>query len=295
MNYFIKLSYYFVFLALWFINSPVLAKTVIEIDYDTASFKDAKLTSQGVEVSVSYDKKEEFDEIDNLHYQISYNGVSQLSSSTYTQVMGGVSLLDLDGNGIPEVVVRTFSGGAHCCTNYTIYTQQNNQIIKTETGFLDSLGGSFQDLNDDGKLEFVSVDNSFLYAFSSYAGSFPPSQIYTFTNSKFENVTRKYPQHLRSHAWQMYQVFLESKDQYEVNGILAGYVAQKILLGEYEQGWKFMLAHYDRTSDWGLSIDQDDREIGNPNFPTALRAFLIQQGYLDKNGQPLHESEFIRY
>jgi hypothetical protein len=134
----------------------------------------------------------------------------------------------------------------------------------------------------------VSVDNSFLYAFSSYASSFPPSQIYTFTNGKFEDVTRSYTQHLRSHAWEMYQAFLQSKkEQYEVNGILAGYVAQKILLGEYEQGWKFMLANYDRTSDWGLTIYQENREISRyPNFPTALKAFLIQQGYLDKNGQP---------
>ena len=108
----------------------------------------------------------------------------------------------------------------------------------------------------------------------------------TFTNGKFEDVTRSYTQHLKSHAWEMYQAFLQSKkEQYEVNGILAGYVAQKILLGEYEQGWKFMLANYDRTSDWGLTIYQEDREIGKYlDFPTALKAFLIQQGYLDKNG-----------
>ncbi|MUL39208.1 hypothetical protein [Gloeocapsopsis dulcis] len=289
MNTLVKqISCYSIFLAFLSITSPAIDTTEIEIDYDTASFKDEKITSKGAEVTVTYNKKEEFDELDNLHYQISYNGVSQLSSSAFTQFSGGVSLKDLDGNGMPEVVVRTFSGGAHCCNNYTVYTQQNNQLLKAEKGFLDIRGGSFQDLNRDEKLEFVSVDNSFLYAFSSYAGSFPPSQIYTFTNGKFENVTRRYTQHLKSHAWEMYQIFLQSKkEQYEVNGILAGYVAQKILLGEYEQGWKFMLANYDRTSDWGLSIYQEDREIGKyPNFPTALKAFLIQQGYLDKNGQP---------
>ncbi|MBE9192423.1 hypothetical protein IQ230_19140 [Gloeocapsopsis crepidinum LEGE 06123] len=289
MNSLIKqISSYFIFLTLLFTTNPVIAKTAIDIDYDTTSFKNEKLSLDKLEVTVSYNKKEEFDEIDNLHYQISYNGVSQLSSSVFTQFTGGVFLKDLDGNGTPEVIVRTFSGGAHCCTNYIIYTQQNNQLVKSETGFLDSRGGSFQDLNRDGNFEFVSVDNSFLYAFSSYAGSFPPSQIYTFTNGKFEDVTRSYTQHLRSHAWEMYQAFLQSKkEQYEVNGILAGYVAQKLLLGEYEQGWKFMLANYDRTSDWGLTIYQEDREIGKyPNFPTALKAFLTQQGYLDKNGQP---------
>lgn len=223
-----------------------------------------------------------------MHYQILYNGVPQLTTSTLTQFTGGVFLKDLDGNGIAEVIVRIFSGGAHCCTNHTIYTRENNQFLKTETGFLDGIGGNFQDLNGDRKLEFITIDNSFFYAFSSYAGSFPPSRIYTFEDGKFENVTRRYTQHLKSRAWEMYQIFLQSKkEQYEVNGVLAGYVAQKALLGEYEQGWKFMLANYDRTSDLGLTIYQEEREIARyPNFPTALKAFLIQQGYLDRNGKP---------
>lgn len=287
MNSFIKLSSYLVF-SILLIATPVLAETQIEIDSDTLSFKDKKLQAGNIEVAVSYNRKEEFDESDNLYYQILYNDVPQLSSSTVTQFTGGVSLQDLDANGIAEVIIRTFSGGAHCCTNYTIYTRQNNQFIKTETGFIDGIGGDFRDLDSDRKFEFVTNDNSFLYTFSSYAGSFPPSQIYTFANGKFNDVTRRYTQQLKSRAWDMYQAFLQNKkEQYEVNGILAGYVAQKILLGEYEQGWQFMLANYDRTSDWGLAIYQQDQEVGKyPNFPIALKSFLIEQGYLDKNGRP---------
>ncbi len=107
-----------------------------------------------------------------------------------------------------------------------------------------------------------------------------------FVNPKvpFKNVTRQHFQELKSTAWRMYQAFVEAKkENYEVNGILAGYVAQKILLGEYEEGWKFMLANYDRTSDWGLEIYQGEEVVGKYlDFPTALRAFLIEKGYLDK-------------
>jgi hypothetical protein len=68
-----------------------------------------------------------------------------------------------------------------------------------------------------------------------------------------------------------------------VNGILAGYVAQKILLGEYEDGWKFMLANYDRSDDSGLDISRNNEVVGKyRDFPTALRAFLIEQGYLSR-------------
>lgn len=272
------------------IATPVIAETQLEIDYDTPSFKNRELTSGAVKVSVSYEKQEDFaNDSNNLRYQIFYNGISQVASSNYTRYSAGVSLKDLDGNGIVDVVIKTFSGGAHCCTNFSIYSRHNNQFVKTETGLLDGEGGSFEDLNGDGKLEFVTYDNSFLYTFSSYAGSFAPSLIYAFKNGKFENVTRSYTKQLKPVAWEMYQAFLRNKrENSEVNGILAGYVAQKTLLGEYQQGWKFMLANYDRTSDWGLPIYQRDRQVGKYlNFPTALKALLIKQGYLDKNGRPL--------
>ncbi len=72
------------------------------------------------------------------------------------------------------------------------------------------------------------------------------------------------------------------------NGILAGYVAQKILLDEYQDGWNFMLASYDRSSTQGLTILKDGKAVGKyPNFPAALRAFLIQQRYLDSQGRPI--------
>ena len=267
-----------------FISSPALAKTKIEIDNDTASFKNTESISGAVKVSVSYNKEENFaDDSNNLHYQIFYNEIPKINSSAYTRFIGSVSLQDLDNNGSSEVIVKTFSGGAHCCTDITIYTWQTNQFIKTETGFLDGEGGEFEDLDKDEKFEFSTSDNSFLYAFSSYAGSFPPSLIYAFNNGKFENVTRKYVKQLKSRAWEMYQAFLQNKkENFEVNGILAGYVAQKALLGEYQQGWKFMLANYDPTSDWGLTMYQGDQEAGKySNFPDALKSALIKQGYLD--------------
>lgn len=268
------------------VASPVLADTKLDIHYDTPSFINRELVLGPIKVLVGYEQQEKISsDVNNLHYQIFYNGVLQINSSDSTNVIGGVDLKDLDGNGIPEVIIKTFSGGAHCCTNLKIYTWNNNKFIKLETGLLDGGGGTFQDLDGDGKFEFITYDNSFLYTFSSYAGSFPPSRIYAFKKGRFENVTRRYVKYLKSQAWEMYQAFLQrNQKKYEVNGILAGYVAQKSLLGEYQQAWEFMLANYDRTSDWGLDIYQGGRVFGKyPNFPTALKAFLTKQGYLSEN------------
>ena len=266
--------------------SPVLAETKVEIDSEGA-FTNKEMSSGAIKVLVNYrpynfEQGDSF-ENNNLQYRIFYDGVEQVNKATSTVFTGSVSLQDLDANSTPEVIVETYSGGAHCCTNFKIYSWKNNQFLEQETGFLDGSGGEFSDLDGDGKIELVTADNSFLYKFSSYAASFPPSRILSFRNGELQDTTRQHPKELRSRAWQMYQTFLEvKKGDYPVNGLLAGYVAQKILLGEYQQGWDFMLANYDRTSDWGLDeIEEGERKAGKyPDFPTALRAFLIEEGYL---------------
>jgi hypothetical protein len=267
--------------------------TEIAIDSETPAFQNREITSGSVRVLVSY-QEYNFDSTDersanNLSYKIFYDGKLQVEENTSTVSMASVFLQDLDNNGIPETIIRTFSGGAHCCTSHTIYTWKKEQFIKTEIEYLDGIGGNFKDLNNDKIFEFVTYDNSFLYTFSSYAGSFPPSLIYTLQNGKLKNVTRQFPQELQATLKNMQQAIAENKKEkgYEINGILAGYVAQKILLGDYEDGWQFMLQNYDRSSEWGLEIYEGDRQVGSySDFPSALKAFLIRTKYLDANGQP---------
>ncbi|MGB3695501.1 MAG: hypothetical protein WA865_02120 [Spirulinaceae cyanobacterium] len=188
-----------------------------------------------------------------------------------------------------EVIVQTYSGGAHCCSKFSIYTWQGDGFAAENTGYLDGIGGEFKDLDGNGTKEFYALDNAFFYAFSSYVGSFPPSMILSLENGQFVDVTQQFRQELKGQAWRMFQTFRESQAQgYGANGILAGYVAQKILLGEFDQGWEFMLANYNRTSDWGLNIYNDQGDVIGTyiDFPTALRAFLIDLGYLLPDGTP---------
>jgi hypothetical protein len=259
---------------------------------DGQPIQDKVISSGEIKVKVSYrpiDISRQVDnnsESQNVFYKIFYNNKLLQEGSDYNAFGAGyVELKDLDNNGTDEVIVSTYSGGAHCCTSFVIYTWQKDKFIKTETGLLDGMGGSFEDLNQDQKYEFVTIDNAFLYAFSSYAGSFPPSKIYTFQQGKLEDVTRKYPQELRKTLVAMYKAWqLAKQEKTEVNGILAGYVAQKILLGEYEEAWQFLLANYDQTSDWGLDIYRQSTVIGKyRDFPTALRVFLVENGYLLAN------------
>lgn len=220
----------------------------------------------------------------NLTYDIFYTGDRKVSEQVTTYYTGNVAIKDIDRNGTPEVIVSTFSGGAHCCTSTVIHQWRNNQFQTVNLGFLDGRGGDFTDLDGDGTLEFTSYDQSFLYRFSSYAGSFAPSKIFSLIDGKLVDTTAQYPETLRATARKMYQTILERQrnPDSEINGVLAGYVAQKALLGEFEEGWQFMLAQYDRQSDWGLDIyDGKGNTVGqHHDFPAALKAHLRRMGYI---------------
>lgn len=266
------------------IASPALARTQLELS-DTP-VQNAELSAGPMRVRVNYTNGTESWE-NELRYQIYYNNRLAVDVETTTSFQASVKLLDLDNSGDAEVIVETFSGGAHCCTSFAVYHWTGDRLVQANLEMLDGGGGMFEDLDQDGRLEFVSYDNAFLYAFSSYAGSFAPSLIFNFENGRFVDMTYRYAQELRSQAWQMYQAIVSQEGETgEINGVLAGYVAQKIRLGEYQQGWEFMLARYDRTSDWGLEVDTGAGTTQYRNFPAALRAFLIRWGYLTPQGQP---------
>ena len=255
-----QISRYFISFVV-FLSSPVFAQSRIDFDSETPIAN--QVIEQGeIAVTINYTPinlgEGDFSEDTNIEYTLSYQGEKRVSDRAFTLYTGSAFLQDLDNNCTAEFILKTYSGGAHCCTDIIIHHWQEDQFVQTAIEGLDGGGGKFTDLNQDGRIEFITANNAFLYQFSSYAGSFPPTMIYQFKDRNLIDVTRNYPQELEATAWQMYQIFLESKQRNsELNGILAGYVAQKILLGEYEEGWNFMLANYDRASDWGLDSYPD--------------------------------------
>ena len=77
---------------------------------------------------------------------------------------------DITGDGNPDLIFETFSGGAHCCFSTFIY-----DLGPTLTKLLESqpsnCGGNFQDLDGDGVYEFLTCDDLFAYKYCPYAWS----------------------------------------------------------------------------------------------------------------------------
>ncbi len=183
----------------FFMALPVFAKTQlnISIGQNAKPVRNQILRQGNIKVSVTYDPT--VDE-NLLRYSIFYNDVALVRQEETTRIVGQIVLGDLDGDRIAEVIVGTFSGGAHCCKNYTIYSWQQGRFHKTATGSIDgvpSIDASFADIDGDGKVEYVEKDNRFNYAFSSYAGSYPPDRVFQLRRGQLVEATRNYPDFLR--------------------------------------------------------------------------------------------------
>ncbi|NEQ55859.1 MAG: VCBS repeat-containing protein [Leptolyngbya sp. SIO3F4] len=272
---------------------PVNAQTALRINYDTSSFENVELSTGDVGVRVSYTYYREAEEPDenNLSYHLSYQGEDYNVVDTFAWVFAEFELQDLDSDGTDEVIVRNYSGGAHCCTNTTIHRWTGEEFAAVETGFLDGLGGSFADLDEDGYVEIAIPHQAFLYKFGSYAESFPPITFSTYRDGELLETTREFPELIREQASTIKETFLRVliEDNYVSNSLLASYVAQQAVLDEnFEEAWKFMVDNYDREATWGLEIYEDGEKVGeHSDFPTALQVFLIEAGYLDEDGQPI--------
>jgi hypothetical protein len=90
----------------------------------------------------------------------------------------GASIARLDRSSpLPQIVATHFTGGAHCCTIMKVATFVGGQWEVLDVGEFNSDGPQIEDLNGDGSAELVGKDDSFNYAFASYAESYAPPKI----------------------------------------------------------------------------------------------------------------------
>lgn len=238
-----------------------------------ASAETRTAQSGNVQAEVSFDRQEYG--LKNLRLKVSRSGQvvfnQPILESDYFRLADYENqvpkVLDLDGDGEPEVVVDLFSGGAHCCTSSWIYRYQSKQKTYDfiQANWRD-IGYQLQDLDQDRIPEFISADARFAYAFSSFAGSGFPIAIWQYRQGKLLNVTRRYPKLVYSDALRYWKIYEQIRSQdAEVKGILAAYLADKYLLGQAADGWQRVRAAYQ---------DKDRQQ-----FFTELEKFLKETGY----------------
>jgi len=103
---------------------------------------------------------------------------------------------DVNGDGIPDAVLVSFSGGAHCCSTYHIVSLGENPGLIAEFG--DRATASFEDLNGNGKTEILIRDGGFDEGFGlSHPFSPFPLLIVQLDGAKFHDVGSRF--------WRVYE------------------------------------------------------------------------------------------
>ncbi|KAF3888390.1 MULTISPECIES: hypothetical protein [Nostocales] len=235
--------------------------------------------SGNVRAEISYEKAQDY-QYKNLRLKIIRAGKTVFDrkplaqDNDYDRPLGAIAkenqlpIVDLDGDKEPEVIADFFTGGAHCCTYSLIYRFDKSRQQYTKINHAWGNGGyGLKDLDKDGLPEFESRDDRFAYAFTSYAASSYPVQIYQYRNGKMVDVTRRYPKIIKNHASELWQFYLKEGKQYEDGkGILAAYLADKYMLGQGEDGW--------------VQVRQAYKGRDRNSYFADLRKFLRETGYI---------------
>ena len=191
------------------------------------------------------------------------------------------------------VMIQGYTGGAHCCFVVQLVIPNAGALRLVDLGMHDGEGVDERpiDIDGDGRLDFVFRDNAFLYRFSSYADSFPPPQITNVIDGEAVDVSE------RPGFRRLFEEFMADARSACLdrggppNGACAGYVASAARLGRFDEAWTEMQRAHDRNSDWGLEygcrvalapsrLCPEGQKILHASYPDALRAFLVDQGYI---------------
>lgn len=198
-----------------------------------------------------------------------------------------VQIAEMDGIAAdPEVLFSTYTGGAHCCSQTHIARAAGDRWQAVAVGSFDGDLVRAQDIDGDGRFELALADDRFYYAFACYACSAVPLRVLRLQDGRVIDASDD-PRYRPAHVAWLKSMIEAADPAMDRNGFLAGYVAEKIRLGEGEQAWRLMLRHYDRRSDWGLERCVGGRVVNGTcrgrlvrlTFPEALRRFLRETGY----------------
>jgi hypothetical protein len=185
-----------------------------------------------------------------------------------------IAFHELNGDSYaPELVVRRWTGGVHCCTTVDVHVFRDGAPPR---GFVQNFGSAGVILRRVGeRLLFVSGDKRFAYRFTSFADSSWPIQAYAVVGTRLVDVTRRHPSLVRADArekWQFYLEFVRSGR--DARGVLAAWAADQCMLGKHAyvrtilpSAVRRMKSRYAAGGSQGYAYTRE------------LWAFLVQAGY----------------
>lgn len=111
--------------------------------------------------------------------------VKTAENDDYAPVSGeSLKIKDITGDGIPELIIGVWSGGAHCCFSTIIFSlgEEFKKIAEIDGG---DTSFDFKNFEGDGIYELVGRDWTFAYWKTSFVNSPAPQIILRYMNGKY--------------------------------------------------------------------------------------------------------------
>jgi hypothetical protein len=182
---------------------------------------------------------------------------------------------DLGGDAEPEVVVDSYTGGAHCCIVSDVLYFTGAAYARAEHSW-GSYGYTLRDLGD-GHPELDGYDAAFEDAFTSHAASFEPPLVLAYDPTaagSLRDVTRALAAAIRKNVKEALHIVAVARRQHaETLGGVATYVADLYLLRRGREVRPY-LARARKRGDLRTAFGKAPR-----SFERKLLAFLHKQGY----------------
>lgn len=197
----------------------------------------------------------------------------------------------LTKGGPAALFFQDYTGGMHCCQRMRVVTATPDGLKIAELGAYDGAEiGWPRDIDGDGTRDFVVTDDRFLYAFESYAASVAPPRVLNVIDGVMVDVSAdpRFASVFRKSAASARKACIG--DDYP-NGACAAWAASAARLGTLDTVWPVILAEYRREpAAWPdqCKVERSEEDdscpdgqlIEYPDYPTGLRAFLIETGYI---------------
>lgn len=151
--------------------------------------------------------------------------------ATTTPEQSALKVADLDLDGEPEILLDTFSGGAHCCVTTRLLSYDGAAYVAKDI-FWGDVSYQLADLNGDGRLELNGFDPRFSAVFTAYAASAFPPQVLQVAAGQVVDVTKRFPAVVKADAAARLKTLRKSKRRDDMRGVLAAYAADQYLLGK---------------------------------------------------------------
>jgi hypothetical protein len=168
--------------------------------------------------------------------------------------------VDIDRDGRKEAIVEYYSGGAHCCSVYYVYKEEDSALKLVESILLGNASSPiFKDIDKDGVMEILTLNDTFAYFGGlCYACSPFLPLVLCYRENIFSDCTNQFPGILDEEVKRTLARKGDIDDDWK--GIALAYLALHIIKGQEAEGWKGVKEYYPQSYSWLKKHEEELRK-----------------------------------